>query len=175
MIEQLCAMVKAYNKSRRKKVKLKRSPSHGASYHGDLSPRLAKKQNALKRQYDKGIADFADDFDDLVENKGEDHPDVVKQFHCKCQHDKWKAAGAPRPVPRRFPKRRPKGLPKGVPPVAMNPDHCHPAGLNGSLTNGNLKWADARVNQTVGPAMDRHDPVKQPDGIKAHSSCNCKG
>ena len=159
MAEQLCAMVKAYNESSHPKKTVSPSPSHPASKFPEMSPAQAAVQNAAFAAYSAGVKKFGTDFTTLVNEKGKDHPDVVKEFHSPCQHKKWSDAGGKVPVKRSG-------------PGAMNPDHVHPAGLGGPVA-GPFKWADARVNQTVGPAMDADDPQEFPDGIKAHSSCNC--
>lgn len=158
MVEQLCAMVKAYNESPHPKKKAEHSPSHPASKFPDMSPEQAAAQNAAFAKYKSSLTTFGDDFTAMVKDKGKDHPDVVKQFHSECQHKKWSDGGGNVPV-----KRSGTG--------SMNPDHCHPAGLGGPVNS--LKWADSRVNKTVGPAMDKHDPKTHPGGVKAHPSCNC--
>ena len=162
-VEQVCAMIKAYNESPHPKVKAKPSPSHPASDYPQLTGAAKAAHQIAHRAYNKSISDFNKSFNSLVDAKGKDAPEVADQFHSKCQHAKWadpqKGNGAI-PVPRQ----RIGG---------MNPDHAHPAGLGGPLVGGALKWADADVNQTVGPAMDKHDPATQPGGVKAHSSCNC--
>jgi hypothetical protein len=162
MVKQLCAMVNAYNNSPREKKSLERSPSHPASKFPDLSPAEKIAQNTAFNNYLAGIERFATDFEQLVDEHGTDSSKVIEQFHSECQWEKWRDAGFPRPVPR------------SKSAVAMNPDHAHPAGLNGSL-DGPLKWADRRVNQTVGPAMDAHRPEEYPGGMKAHDSCKCDG
>lgn len=160
MVEQLCAMVKAYNESKHEKRNVERSPSHNASKYPDLTAKQRVAQNAANANYTSGLSDFSDEFDELVEQKGPKSPEVAAKFHSDCQYKKW-LKKAETPV-----RRSGRG--------AMNPDHAHPAGLGGPLTTDNLKWADARVNRTVGPAMDAHDPKKYPGGIAAHKSCKCK-
>jgi hypothetical protein len=166
MVEQLCAMVKAYNESPHRKRKVSPSPSKTASKVRGLSPEQSQVQNAAYLAYTEGLKEFSDNFAKLVaEKKEKDHPDVVSQFHSECQHRKWAAEGGPIPVPRSKSK------------IAMSPDHMHPAGLGGPYTGqaglDNLKWADSMVNSTVGRAMSPHDPEVHPGGIKAHPSCNC--
>ncbi len=163
-VEQLCAMIKAYNESPHAKVKPERTPSKPASKFSGLSSDEITAQNLAYKNYTDSLKNFSDNFDALVKEKGKDHDDVAKQFHSKCQHDKWAAdppegMGAPTPMPRSKLN-------------AMSPDHMHPVGLGGPLP-GALKWADSNVNSTVGKAMDKHDPQEHPDGVKAQSSCNC--
>ncbi|NTX05821.1 hypothetical protein [Myxococcus sp. CA040A] len=165
MVEQLCAMVKAYNESPHPKKKVSPSSSHPSSKFPEMSADQARLQDAAFNDYCDGLKGFTESFAKLVEERGKDHPDVADKFHAKCQHGKWVGAGGPVPVPRSKSK------------LAMNPDHAHPVGLGGptsgpALSSG-LKWADARVNCTVGPAMDKHDPAIHSGGIKAHVSCNC--
>lgn len=160
MCAQVCEMVKAYNESKRQKKRLDPSPSN------------AKPGSRARQAYEGSIGDFEDEFAAVVNaNPGNpDHPDIKKMFYSPpegkppgtppppdCQHAKWKAAGA---------KAEPKR--KGV--GAMNPDHMHPAGLNGPLTSDNCIWADARVNRTVGGGMNVKPAPKK---MKAHPSCNC--
>jgi hypothetical protein len=159
MVEELCAMVKAYNESPHPKKAVSPSPSHPASKFPNMTAAQKKAQNVAFGKYGDALGDFGDDFETLVKAKGKDDPDVVKQFHSECRHKKWSDAGGKVPIPRSG---------KG----AMNPDHAHPAGLGGPIA-GPFKWADARVNKTVGPAMDKHDPATHPGGVEAHSSCNC--
>ncbi|MDR5807029.1 PAAR-like domain-containing protein [Caballeronia sp. LZ019] len=163
-VEQLCAMLKAYNESPHPKVKPERTPSKPASKFSGLSKAEQAAQNRAFGAYTDSLGDFSDNFDALVEEKGKDHEDVAKQFHSKCLHDKWagdppEGMGAPTPMPRSKAN-------------AMSPDHMHPVGLGGPLP-GSLKWADSNVNSTVGKAMDKHNPETHPGGVKAHSSCNC--
>lgn len=159
MCAQVCEMIKAYNESKRQKKRLNPSPSSAES---PTRARLA---------YHASIENFEDEFAAIVSaNKGNpDHPDIKKMFYSPpagnppppppdCQHEKWKAAGA-------------KGSPKRKGAGAMNPDHMHPASLNGALTSENLIWADARVNRTVGGGMNKLRPA--PQKLKAHPSCNC--
>jgi uncharacterized Zn-binding protein involved in type VI secretion len=153
MCGQVCEMIKAYNKSRRKKAKLPQSPSESGS--------------PLKPAYDKSIVDFSAKFAKAVAGaKGNlDHPSIKKMFYNPpppappdCQHAKWKAQGG-----NAAPVRSGKG--------AVNPDHLHPASLNGALTSANLKWADSRVNFAVGGGMNKLKSA--PKKMKAHPSCNC--
>jgi hypothetical protein len=163
-VEQLCAMVKAYNESPHSKTAPERTPSKPASKFPGLSEAERKAQNAAYADYKDSLDNFSNKFDAMVAEKGKNHKDVVDQFHCKCQHEKWaadppKGMGAPTPVPR-----------SGA--GAMSPDHMHPVGRGGPLP-GVIKWADSNVNSTVGKAMDKHDPETHPGGVKAHPSCNC--
>ena len=150
MCGQVCEMVKAYNKSKKPKRK--------------LSTEAVKAKN-VKRQ--KGVDLFAEKFAKLVNRhkNNPDHPSIKKMFYSPpgvkppdCQHEKWKKAGGP-------------ADPNRSGDDAMNPDHMHPVGLNGSLAVSNLKWADDRVNYTVGAAQGKLKPA--PKKIEAHPSCNC--
>ena len=158
MCAQVCEMVKTYNESKRRKMRV------------DTSPSNAKPGSSARMAYTASIEDFEDEFASVVSaNAGNpDHPDVKKMFYsppagdppppeADCQHAKWKADGA-----KADPVRKGRG--------AMNPDHMHPAGLNGALTSDNLIWADARVNRTVGGGMNKKPAPKK---MKAHPSCNC--
>ena len=83
-----------------------------------------------------------------------DDPDIRAMFNTDCERDRWKKADGP-------------AEPSGERPHGINPDHQHPTGLGGDPL-GETKWANSEVNQTVGPAMDGHDPAKEPGGIIAH-------
>jgi len=153
MCGQVCEMIKAYNDSPHKKEKLPQSPSEPGS--------------PLKPAYDQSITSFEKDFAKAVEGaKGNlDDPAIKKMFYSPpppappdCQHEKWKKAGG-----NAAPTRSGAG--------AVNPDHMHPASLSGPLTSANLKWADSRVNFTVGGSMKKLDSA--PKKMKAHPSCNC--
>jgi hypothetical protein len=157
MCAQVCEMVKAYNDSNHPKKKLDESPSKVGSPGRDA--------------YEKSIADFGKEFAAVVVKHKDnlDHAEVKSKFYsppagkppppkADCQHEKWKDAGG-------------KADPVRSGDGAMNPDHMHPASLNGPLTSANLKWADSRVNYTVGGAMGKIDPA--PKKMKAQKSCNC--
>lgn len=158
MTKQLYAMVKAYNDSKQSKEKVSPSPSTPASGVKGLSPDEAVAQNQAYGSYCEAIGDFTDSFSALVKAKGKDNPDVVDQFHDECQHKKWSDAGGETPPSR-------SGL------GAMSPDHGHPVGLGGAVA-GPLKWADSKVNESVGRAM-AHDPAEHPGPMEAHESCKC--
>ncbi|KDR32081.1 MULTISPECIES: PAAR-like domain-containing protein [Caballeronia] len=153
MCGQVCEMVKAYNQSKSKKARLSDSPSNPGSDHYDA--------------YQASLKQFAKDFADAVTAAAgnPDHPAIKRMFYSPknvkppdCQHEKWKQAGG-----LADPARSGRG--------AMNPDHMHPASLSGPLTSANMRWADARVNYTVGGSMNRLKPA--PKRMKAHPSCNC--
>jgi hypothetical protein len=157
MCGQVCEMVKAYNDSQTPKEKLEPSPSEPGSEGRDA--------------YEASIAAFETKFSDLVNlhKPNLDHPDIKAMFYsppagnppppvADCQHAKWKAKGG-------------SANPARSGPGAMNPDHMHPANLNGPLTAANLKWADARVNYTVGGGMKKIKTA--PEKMQAHSSCKC--
>ena len=74
-----------------------------------------------------------------------------------CVHAAWK-------------KQKSKAEPKAGTDGGFQPDHMHPAGLNGALTVANMKWANAEVNGTVGGGMDIKPAPKK---MNAHPSCNC--
>jgi hypothetical protein len=152
---QVCEMVKAYNRSKRAKRRLAQSPSNAPG-------------TAAGRRYDASIKTFNAEFEDLVKNHGPDHPSVKKMFYsppagtpppppADCVHAAWKKQGGTVPINRSN-------------PGGFQPDHMHPAGLNGPLTSSNMKWSDAEVNGTVGGGMDIKPAPKK---MKAHPSCNC--
>jgi hypothetical protein len=151
MCGQVCEMVKAYNESKHPKKTISPSPSQSGSKG--------------KPAYDKSISDFKGAFAKAVNAKPPDPDAVKKMFYSPpppappdCQYEKWKAAGS-------------NTDPASTSACRIQPDHMHPASLNGLLTKENLKWADSRVNRTVGGGMNKLDPA--PDKIKADPSCNC--
>lgn len=167
MIEQMCAMVKSFNESKTAKKRISPSPSERATKQNapDMTAAQRKAHNALNKQYKDGLATFSDNFDKLVAEKGADSPEVASQFTSKCQHDEWKKT-AKTPMPR-----------GASTPGGMSPDHVHDAGLGGPISGpalqAGLKWADSRVNQTVGAAMRAHKPDEEPGGVVANPNCNC--
>jgi hypothetical protein len=150
MCGQVCEMIKAYNRSKKAKRK--------------LSTEAVEAKDVARQE---GVDLFAEKFAKLVKRHAPNlnHPSIKKMFYSPpdvdppdCQHAKWvKSKAGANPI------RSGKG--------AMNPDHMHPVGLNGSLAVSNLKWADARVNYTVGAAQGKLKPA--PKKMKAHPSCNC--
>lgn len=166
--EQVCQMVKAFNESTQAKKKMPYSPRKRATpaQIPDAAERAA--QHTTAAGYSSSIRNFANDFKALVEKKKlanptgyMDDPEIASKFNTDCERDRWKAKGGSS-----TPARSPRA-------TGVNPDHQHPAALGGDMATTPLKWANAEVNQTVGPAMDGHDPAKYPDGMVAHSSCNC--
>ncbi len=154
---QVCEMVKAYNRSKRQKKSLATSPSNASG-------------TPAAKRYSASITNFASDFAALVAKHAPnaDHPDIKKMFYsppagnppppeADCVHAEWK-------------RQKAKAEPNRSNPGGFQPDHMHPAGLNGALDVRNMKWADAEVNGTVGPCMDKKPAPKK---MKAHSSCNC--
>jgi hypothetical protein len=98
-----------------------------------------------------------------VESQGLDSSAVKEAFYDPpppndgCVHDKWKKAGG-------------NAWPSGRGTGKFNPDHTQPASLGGSLEGiAGLKWAEARVNMTVGPSMKPFDPEKH--GSMTASKC----
>lgn len=155
---QVCEMIKAYNRSKRRKMSLAQSPSN------------APRGSAPRLKYDASITNFAAKFSALVlkHAPNADHPAIKKMFYsppagkppppdADCVHAAWK-------------KQNSKASPNRSNPGGFQPDHMHPAGLNGGLDVRNMKWADAEVNGTVGPCMDKKPAPKK---MKAHPSCNC--
>jgi len=155
---QVCEMVKAYNRSKKAKKRLAQSPSNAPG-------------TAANRRYNASITNFCSDFAALVakHHPNVDHPSIKKKFYSPpagkpppkpppedCVHAAWKKQGGGLAQPKR-------GVGGG-----FQPDHMHRAGLNGGLTVSNLKWADAEVNGTVGPCMDK---TPAPKKMKAHPSC----
>lgn len=167
MIEQMCAMVKSFNESKTPKKRISPSPSERATKKNapDMSAAQRKAHNAVNKSYKDGLAAFSDSFDALVKEKGADSDEVAGQFTSKCQHDEWKKKGVT-PMPR-----------GASTPNGMSPDHVHDAGLGGPVSGpglqAGLKWADSRVNQTVGAAMRAHKPDEEPGGVVANANCNC--
>jgi hypothetical protein len=165
-VEQLCAMIKAYNESPDPKFKPERTPSKPASKFSGLTEAQVTAQNVAFGKYTDSLESFSDNFNALVKKKEDPyHDDVVKQFHTPCLHRRWAdpppdGMGAPIPVPR------------SKVPGAMSPDHMHPVNRGGTLP-GKIKWADSNVNSSVGKAMDKHDETTHPGGVKAQPSCNC--
>jgi hypothetical protein len=160
MAAQVCSMAKAYNESTAKKKAIK-SPGHSPS------------GSAKKKAYDKSLRDFTANFEAAVEEFGVDSDEVKGFFYDppsppaeeeNCAWKAWKDDGAKVPVTR-----------SGTP--AFNPDHMHPAALSGPLDPSNMKWADNRVNQTVGPSMRkkalRPKPGKPAPKAKPHENCKC--
>jgi len=136
MVAQLCQMVKEFNAIDKKKL-VKQDPS----------PRGTK-------PYKDQLSSFMDNFESLVNTKPPNEEAIKSQFYNPgppnedCAYKKWNKGG-------RNP--RPSGRGTGK----FNPDHTHPAGLGGSLQGiSGLKWAEARVNMTAGPAMNTFDPDK---------------
>jgi hypothetical protein len=153
MCGQVCEMVKAYNASTTEKKKLDVSPNN--------------RNSPLHKDLVKGKRDFSAAFAAAVDAHPDDpdHPDIKSMFYSPdppaepdCQHKKWKESKKGSKPPRSG-------------PGAINPDHMHPASLNGPLDPSNLKWADAEVNMTVGGSLANVDPA--PKTMKAHSSCKC--
>ncbi len=154
---QVCEMIKAYNRSKRAKKRLATSPSNAPG-------------TAAGKRYQASIRNFCSDFSALVTKHAgnPDHPSIKKVFYSPpagkppppeedCVHAGWK-------------KQKAKAEPKRGVDGGFQPDHMHPAGLNGLLTVSNMKWADAEVNGTVGGGMDIKPAPKK---MKAHPSCNC--
>lgn len=170
---QVCQMVKAYNSSQQKKFKPKVSPSHKATPKQIPNAAERARQHLANKKYTNAISAHKRDFAALVAAKKKanpsgymDDPKIKKMFNTDCEHARWKKG---RPNDR--PPGDPPGCaePSGGKPFGINPDHQHPCGAGGK-PDGALKWANAEVNQTVGPAMDK-DPA--PKKFKAHESCNC--
>jgi hypothetical protein len=157
MCGQVCEMVRVYNESQVEKKKLEPSPSEPGADGRDA--------------YEASIGAFEKEFAAVCakHHPDLDHAEIKAKFYsppegkppppvADCQHAKWKASGG-------------SHTPARSGPGAMNPDHMHPANLNGPLTSANLKWADSRVNYTVGGGMKKIKTA--PQQMQAHSSCKC--
>lgn len=157
MCGQVCAMVKAYNDSQDPKKVVSPSPSN------------APPGSRGRLKYEASLRTFRNQFAALVakHKPNLDHPEIKAMFYNPgppappdCQHEKWKNAGG-------------NPDPGADGPAGMNPDHMHPASLNGPLTAANCIWASARVNRTVGGSMGKFKN-DAPKKMKAHDSCNCE-
>lgn len=145
MVAQLCEMVKEVNKVPKDKLqKVSPSPRSTPKYHAQLGK-------------------FKTGFAATVAKEGADSAAVKGMFYdppppnAGCVHDKWKKGGA-------------SPTPSGRGTGKFNPDHTQPASLGGNLEGiAGLKWAEARVNMTAGPAMDPYDPEKH--GSMTASKC----
>ncbi|WP_210526192.1 PAAR-like domain-containing protein [Rubellimicrobium arenae] len=160
---QVCSMAKAYNESTAPKKAID-SPGHAAA---GTRQRLA---------YDASLRNFTREFQQAVATHGPDSPQVKAFFYsppappaeeADCVHKAWRESAEGK---------------KGEPPArsgtpSFNPDHMHPASLSGPLTSANMRWADSRVNQTVGPSMDKKDLKPKPGQpaplAKPHENCKC--
>jgi len=147
MCKQLCAKVKAFNGRKKKKKRITPSPSQ------------TPKTKAGKA-YKAGKLRFNEIFEDKVKKFGPRSNKVRKMFYHKCQYDEWKNPPNNGKLP--MDRRRATG---------NNPDHIHDAGLNGGLGVRNLKWLNARVNQTI--SMDNYDPQKHKK-VKTNPNCKCR-
>jgi hypothetical protein len=177
-IEQYCRMIQRYNESPGKE-KTNPSPSHRLTKK--KGKELAEKNKWTQEELDaftdahnQKNKKWVDDFNELVRYKDVNSDEVKQKFNTECQHKRWVDSGAPIPVNRQ----RNDPVSKAVLKEGMNPDHIHPVGLGGpcegvALEEG-LMWANADVNQTVGPAMDSHDLANYPNGVKAKASCHCE-
>ncbi|MCA9648298.1 MAG: DUF4150 domain-containing protein [Myxococcales bacterium] len=138
MIAQVCEMVKAVNAVPKDQLK-------------KISPSPSKTKLKV---YQAQLNTFKDAFASKVAAQGADGADVKGMFYDPpppndgCAHKKWKDGGA-------------SPTPSGRGTGKFNPDHSHPVSLGGSLSGiSGMKWADARVNVTVGKAMDKFDPAE---------------
>jgi hypothetical protein len=148
MCKQFCAKVKAFNKRKKKKKTISPSPGH------------APAGSPAKVAYDAGIDSFVATFEAKVRKFGANSKQVKKCFIHKCAHDEWKDP----PSNGKLPMDRSRA-------TGMNPDHVHDAALNGGLTQRNLKWMDARANQTI--KTTGWDDTKHTK-LKANPNCNCR-
>lgn len=135
-VAQLCMMVDEFNKiPNDKKDKIIPSPRGTKPYTDQLKQ-------------------FKNSFKALVGANPVDEEKVKNQFYDpgepnkNCAYEEWVKSGRPA-------KASGRGSGK------FNPDHTHPASHSGSLSGiSGMKWADARVNVTAGPAMRKYDNTK---------------
>lgn len=130
---QLCQMVEEFNKIPNDQ-KNKISPS----------PRGTKPYKDQLKLFKKG-------FKGLCNAKPVDEEAIKKKFYDPgggnkdCAYKEWVESGRP-------------SNPSGRGTGKFNPDHTHPVSHGGTLKGiAGLKWADARVNVTAGPAMRKYD------------------
>jgi len=152
MVLEACAKVKALNEEKENTTRLRPSPSDPENDDHDL--------------YNAGKDRFAANFEQTVDRCGAESDEVKNMFLHPCRHKKWLEQGAKRPVPRSRKTERAKNK-------RYNPDHRIDAGLNGSLKTDNLRWANSRMNTTVGAFLQKYDPAEYPGGIVMDESCEC--
>lgn len=130
---QLCMMIDEFNK-------IPNDQKNAVS----PSPRGTK-------PYKDQLKSFARNFASLVKANPVDEDAIKKQFYDPgdpnkdCAYKEWVASGR-------------SAKPSGRGPGKFNPDHTHPVSHGGALTGiSGMKWADARINVTAGPAMRKYD------------------
>jgi len=103
------------------------------------------------KPYVNQLGEFKDNFASLVNAEPPDEEKIKSQFYDPgepnkdCAYKEWVASGRP-------------ANPSGRGPGKFNPDHTHPVSHGGSLEGiAGMKWADARINVTAGPAMRKYD------------------
>src|SRR5262245_5991686 len=140
-IEEMCAMIKAYNESKLPKKKVSPSPSR----HINRKSRERIKQkygiddaaidalNAKNNRYGNGLKKWARGFAKKVRANEKnpawkDSKECKDQFVAECRHKKWKADKAP--------AKPPQGTDK---PNGMSPDHVHDVGQGGPCEYAEMK------------------------------------
>jgi hypothetical protein len=141
MVAQLCQMVNDLNANKDKLKKISPSPRSTPKYAQHLSSfKSAFKAAVDKPESEEKLMSFFNPADD------------------NCAYKKWKKGGG---------SSKPSGRGTGK----FNPDHTIPASLGGPLEGiSALKWVEARVNMTAGPAMNNFDPDKH-DKMTASKCC----
>jgi hypothetical protein len=146
MVQELCAKVAAFNRSRKKKVRLNPSPSN------------APPGSPARLAYDGSISKFVRSFAQKVTAKK--FTQAENMFLHPCRAKKWRDSGRPMPIPRARNN------------VGVNPDHLVDAGLGGGLGTRNMKWINSRVNGTIGGCMAGFDPNVH-SKIVPNPNCGC--
>jgi hypothetical protein len=150
MVEELCAKVKAFNDSKKKKTTQTPSPSN------------APPGSQARLDYTQSIRDFESEFKAAVEKHGKESEEVKKFFMAECRWREWKDP----PNEGKMPIDRERTN------TGVNPDHMHDAGLDGDLVTSNMGWLNSRVNGSIGGCMPKFDDQKHAK-ISPNPNCKC--
>ena len=166
-VEEMCAKIKAMNKSAQPKKQTRPSPSNYITSKGKPQVQadfgMTDADVVAHNQLSNGLRGWKDRFAKAAEKP--DSKECKDMFYADCRHEEWKKGGAPK-------------RPGSQSPDGIRPDHVHDAGLGGKTklsdigTEG-LKWMNTKVNHELGQSMKKYNPPDEHGELVAHPDCQC--